>query len=205
MHSSSLRVTSLLIVLLSLPVIEAQAQGSGQPSNVPPAARQAESDVEAAVERFGIGILGGVGLDPELVMVGAHARFGPVFHRDVQFRPGVEVGIGEITTMLGINLDVLYTLPGTTRQSRWMPYVGAGPTFGLSHRGFETDDEDNVDIDGRSAASADFGDRFDFSDTDFQGGVNFIAGARNQRGVFFELKATAWGVSNVRFLAGFNF
>jgi hypothetical protein len=47
--------------------------------------------------------------------------------------------------------------------------------------------------------------RFDFSDTDFHGGMNFIAGARNQSGVFFEMKATAYGVSNIRFLAGFNF
>jgi hypothetical protein len=72
-----------------------------------------------------------------------------------------------------------------------MPYVGAGPNFGLSHRGFETDDDDTG--------------RFDFGDTDFNGGLNFIAGARSQRGVFFELKATAYGVSNIRLMAGFNF
>jgi hypothetical protein len=28
---------------------------------------------------------------------------------------------------------------------------------------------------------------------------------RRQSGMFFEMKATAWGVSNVRLLAGFNF
>lgn len=47
--------------------------------------------------------------------------------------------------------------------------------------------------------------RFDFSDTDTEGGMNFIAGARNQKGLFFELKATAWGVTNIRLLAGFTF
>lgn len=47
--------------------------------------------------------------------------------------------------------------------------------------------------------------RFNFSDTDSDGGVNFIAGARTARGVFFELRATAWGVSNIRLMGGFNF
>ena len=47
--------------------------------------------------------------------------------------------------------------------------------------------------------------RFDFSDTDLDGGMNFIVGMRRQSGMFFEMKATAWGVSNVRLLAGFNF
>jgi hypothetical protein len=181
------------------------------PASAPEAGRQADQDVERAVRRFGIGVDAGVALDPELVMIGAHGTFGPIFRRGVEFRPGVEVGIGEITTLLGINLDVLYMLPGATRQSRWMAYVGAGPTFGLSHRGFETKEDDHVTINGRTATgtvvvgSTDGDNRFDFSDTDFNGGVNFLAGARNQRGLSFELKATAWGVSNIRMLVGFNF
>jgi len=35
--------------------------------------------------------------------------------------------------------------------------------------------------------------------------VNFIAGARNRNGVYLEMKATAYGVTNVRLLVGFNF
>jgi hypothetical protein len=52
------------------------------------------------------------------------------------------------------------------------PYVGAGPTFGLSHRGFETDDVDKVN----GVDDEDSPNRFDFSDTDFNGGMNFIVG-----------------------------
>lgn len=159
--------------------------------NVPTPVRQAESSIERAVERYGIGIQGGVGLDPELLDFGAHATFGPVFHPQLQFRPGIEFGLGEVTTMLGINLDVLYTLPGATVNTRWRPYVGAGPNFSYSHVDFnDIDDDDN---------------RFDFSDSDGSAGFNFIAGARSQNGVFFEIKATAYGVSNIRLLAGFNF
>ena len=149
--------------------------------------------MERTVNRFRIGVEAGVGLDPELIMFGAHGAFAPIFHRNVEFRPGVELGVGELTTLFGVNLDVLYTLPGTSRAARWTPYIGGGPNFALSHRGFESD----IDDDDRS--------RFDFSDTDFEPGFNFIAGARARNGMFLELKATAYGVSNVRVMVGYNF
>jgi hypothetical protein len=183
-------------------LIPSMAAAQGQPGNVPAQVQQAEDDAERLVERFGIGVEGGVGLDPELVVFGGHATFGPLFTPDLGFRPGIEFGIGEVTTTLAINLDFLYRFPGSTTQTRWMGYVGAGPAFGLSHQGFETEDTDNVEIDG---VEIDGRNRFDFSDTDFNGGVNFIAGARNQNGVFFEIRATAYGVSNVRLIGGFDF
>jgi hypothetical protein len=197
--------------MLLLPAAAAAQSGSGQASasaassaqrpgdqqpNVPAEARQAQDAVERAVERFRIGVDGGVGLDPEIIDFGAHATFAPIFSRNIEFRPGIEFGVGELTTLFGINLDVLYTLPGATRNTRWMPYIGAGPNFGLSHRGIEIIDEEEDDDDPN---------RFDFGDTDFNGGFNFIAGARNPNGVFFELKATAYGVSNIKLMAGFNF
>lgn len=165
------------------------------PSNVPNEVRQAEDAVERAVRRFRIGIAGGVGVDPELIMFGVHGAFAPIFTRRLEFRPGVEAGIGELTTTFGINLDFVYMLPGTAGGRGWSPYVGAGPNFALSHRSFDTQGEDEEDD----------RNRFDFSDTDFEGGMNFIAGARHRNGMFLELKATAYGVSNVRLLAGFNF
>ena len=165
-----------------------------QQSNVPSEVRQAEDAIEDAVRRFRIGVNGGVGIDPELIMVGAHAAFAPIFTRGLEFRPGIELGVGELTTLFGINLDFIYTLPGATRGRGWAPYIGGGPNFALSHRGFETEDTGDDDR-----------NRFDFSDTDFEGGFNFIAGARHRNGMFLELKATAYGVSNVRLLAGFNF
>jgi hypothetical protein len=162
--------------------------------NVPPKAQQTEDTVERAVKRFGIGVEAGVALDPELIDFGAHATFGPIFHPDVQFRPGIEFGVGEVTTTLGINLDVLYTLPGASRQTRWAPYVGAGPNFSLSHRGFDS-----------TEVGQNPNNRFNFSDTSFEAGLNFIAGVRNRNRMFLEMRATAYGVSNVRLLAGFTF
>lgn len=168
-----------------------------QQSNVPAPVKDAENAVERAAKRFRLGVEGGVGVDPELIMFGGHGTFGPFFTRGLDFRPGVEFGIGEVTTTFGVNLDLLYTLPGATRTSRWVPYVGAGPNFALSHRGFETQDADTGVDDGRS--------RFNFSDTDFESGLNFIAGARHRNGMFMEMKATAYGVSNVRLMVGYNF
>lgn len=193
---------------VTTPIADAWAQQS----NVPAGARQAEAAVERNVRRFGIGVEGGVGLDPELIMFGAHARFTPIFTRSVMFRPGVDFGFGELTTLFGINLDVLYTMPGFDQDTTWRPYVGAGPNFTLSHRGFETEETDKVDTGGSTTTTTtttgtttEQPGRFDFSDTDFSGGMNFIVGMRRRSGAFFEMKATAWGVANVRLLAGFNF
>jgi hypothetical protein len=166
--------------------------------NVPPAVQRAAADVESTARRFGVGVQGGIGLDPELIDFGGHATFGPFFSPALQLRPGVEFGLGELTTLFGINVDVLYTIPGFTSDTRWLPYVGAGPNFSLSHRGFDVEDDDVPTV-GEERG------RFDFSDTDFNGGMNFIVGMRKQTGMFFEMKATAWGVANVRLLAGFNF
>ena len=200
------------IAVLFLPSIAGAQQPIGQTStlrsaaaqqNVPAAARQAEQSVENAVRRFGIGVTGGVGIDPEIIDFGVHATFAEIFKEEVQFRPGLEFGVGEVTTLMNINLDFLYTFDNTG-DTAWSPYVGAGPAFGLSHRGFETEDGDNVSVDGNDLDEDDDRNRFDFSDTDFNGGMNFIVGMR-KRNVFFEMKATAWGVSNIRLLAGVNF
>lgn len=210
---------SLLVLVMSVPAASAQEPAApiasslnsirfeqDRPSNVPAGTRQAEQDIERAVRRFRLGAEGGIGLDPEIIMLGAHAAVGPFFNDNLDVRPGVELGLGEVTTLLSFNVDVFYVFPGVSRQTRWAPYVGVGPAFGLSHRGFETDedDADNVDVDGVTDVDPDR-NRFDFGDTDFNGGMNFIAGARNPRGLFFELRATAWGVSNIRLIAGFNF
>jgi hypothetical protein len=189
----------------------AAARVSADQQNVPQPVQGAAAATERTARRFGVGVEGGIALDPELIEFGGHATFGPVFRSSVTFRPGIEFGLGEVTTLFGVNLDVLYELPGSDGGTRWSPYVGAGPNFTLSHRGFGTDEVDKVNTGTTTttttttaATGTDTG-RFDFSDTDFSGGFNFIAGARNQNGLFVEMKATAWGVSNVRLLAGFTF
>src|SRR5688572_8888824 len=102
----------------SAPLSAGEPLASQQQANVPDQAKQAESAVQDAVKKFRIGVFGGVALDPELIEFGAHAAFGPFFSDNVEFRPGFDIGVGEITTQLGINLDVLYILPGATTSTR---------------------------------------------------------------------------------------
>ena len=192
---NTLSMTGIVFSVILLCPCAALAQDRDQ-SNVPAQARQLEGDVERAARRFRLGVEGGVGVDPEVILFGAHAAFGPIFRRGFDFRPGIEFGLGEVTTVLGINLEVLYTLPGSVGAARWSPYVGAGPNFALRHAGFASANEDD---DGEDR------NRFDFSDTDFEGGLNFVAGARHRNGMFLEMKATAYGVSNVKLLVGYGF
>jgi hypothetical protein len=172
--------------------------------NVPPAAQRVQNDAERVARRYGFGVSAGVGLDPEIVDVGAHATFGPIFN-NLQFRPGIEIGIGELTTLFNINLDGLYTFDNDSRRTAWLPYVGAGASFGLSHQGFSSEDLSHLNIQGLPDSVVQGNSRFDFGDTDFNGGMNFIVGMRKQRGAFFEMRATAWGVSSIRLLGGYNF
>jgi hypothetical protein len=168
------------------------AAAAQQPSNVPPEVKQAETAVKRAVRRYRIGVFGGVALDPELIEFGAHGAFGPFFGENIEFRPGFDLGVGEVTTQFGINLDVIYIMSQTTTTNEWSPYLGIGANFGFSHQSFEGEDEES-------------GNRFDFGDTDVEGGMNFIVGMRKQSGLFFEMRATAYGVSAIRLLGGFNF
>ena len=177
---------------LLVPSTRAVAQERAPSGNAVAQAQPAANTVERAARRYRIGVLGGIGLDPVLIEFGAQGTFGPIFTPGFEFRPGIDFGLGEVTTTFGINLDGIYTF-GAATTAAWTPYLGAGPNFALSHRGFDIDEED------------DDGNRFDFSDTDFVTGFNFIAGARRTNGLFIEMRATAYGVSNVRLLAGFNF
>jgi len=184
----------LSMVLLLCPVA-AHAQ-----NNVPAPAQRAADTVQDVVQRYGIGVEAGVGLNPEIIDFGVHGTFGPIFSRNIQFRPAFEVGIGELTTLFGIDLDVTYTFKGVTSTTEWTPYVGAGPNFKLSHKGFSASDLPNGAIENTTDTS-----RFNFGDTSFKPGFNFIAGVRRRSGVFVEMNASAFGITNVRLMAGFNF
>ena len=182
--------------------INASASTAAGPDQAP--AQGLQNTVEDTVKKFNIGVQGGVSIDPEMITLGAFGNFGPIFSPQVRFRPGLYLSFGEVTTEFGFDLDLLYTLPSTAGQA-WRPYVGGGPNFALSHKGFEAPPGEGTSDDGSTDSEDSDSDRFDFSDTDFEAGFNFIVGARRPSGVFFEMKATAWGVANVKLLAGFSF
>ena len=91
---------------------------------IPPEVRRAERDIERQVRRFRVGVRAGVGLDPEVITAGVHAKLGPFFNRNTFFRPNAEFAFGEVTTLVALNFEAVYRLPITPRQSRWSVYVG---------------------------------------------------------------------------------
>lgn len=184
-----------------------------QPGTAPQPVQKAANVVQDTVKKYHIGVSAGVGLDPELIDVSGYGYWG--LFRSLDLRPGLELGFGELTTLFGINVDVLYTFPGFSREARWVPYVGGGPNFTLSHEEISAAQEldiqptvtttTTVTTANGTTATQTSTNRFDFSNTKWQTGANFILGARNRRGMFLEMRATAYGVQIVRVVAGFGF
>lgn len=186
---------------LSIETLPAQQGLAQRRSQTPPDVQRLQAQIEREARRFRIGFDAGVALDPELVSVNAFTTFTPFLQRGIIVRPNIELAFGEVTTLIALNVEGLYMLPGFRRSIRWAPYVGVGPNFTFSHR--SVDEEDFIgDL---NAPAVDDDDRFDFSQWDWNNGFNFIVGARNPGGTFFEMKGTAWGVASIRLLGGFEF
>jgi hypothetical protein len=159
---------------------------------IPREVRQVERDIERQARRFQAGVRAGVGLDPELVLIGVQAQVGPFFHPDLHMRPSVEFGYGEVTALFGLNLEAIYRLPVNSRQSRWSAYAGAGPGINFLHQNFERENG---------------GDRIDFGDFKSDTGLNILGGVRFRSGTFVELKTTVYSqpAPTLRLMFGFNF
>ena len=129
-------------------------------------------------------------MDPEVLMIGGHARIGPIFHPNVHFRPSAEFGFGEVTKFVNINLDGSYRLPLTPRWSTWSTYLAAGPAFGFSQQSFE---RDNAGI--------------DWGNLEFTPGLNVVAGLESRRGFLVEFRSTIYASPNpiFRVIVGYSF
>jgi len=175
-------------------VMLAMLSSTGQPKfeePVPASIRQLEKAIQRETRKFGIGLRAGVGLDPEVILVGVHARLGPFFSRNLSFRPNIEFGFGEVTKLFAINLDGVYRLPFTPREGSWSAYLGAGPNFSFITHSFER---------------AEAGDRgIDFNDFSFEAGLNILTGIQFRSGMFFEAKTTIYASPVLRLIMGYTF
>jgi hypothetical protein len=157
---------------------------------VPSSVRQLERAIQRQTRRYRLGVRGGTTLDPELFMFGVHSQLGPYFSDNLFARPNLELGFGELTTLVAFNFEAVYRLPVVQRNSRWNIYAGGGPSLNFSKRTFEEETEE---------------DRFDFSDLDSDVGFSFLIGVQAREGMFLELKSTAYSIPTVRFEVGYNF
>jgi hypothetical protein len=93
----------------------------------------------------------------------------------LRFRPGVEIGLGDDQTLVGFNFDFTYAF---TANRPWNLYAGGGPAVNW------------VDTDGGG---------------DSEGGFNFLLGARNRDGLFFEMRIGLIDSPDLKFGVGYTF
>ena len=93
----------------------------------------------------------------------------------VRFRPGVDIGFGDDVTLVGINLEFTYAF---TANRPWHIYAGGGPAINWF----------NYD-----------------NDSEAEAGFNFLVGAKNRDGLFFEMKIGAMDSPDLRFVVGYTF
>jgi hypothetical protein len=169
---------------------------AGNTGGASPAARPqsgpTQRDVTAEAHRLQAGVRGGVALDPELLVFGLQAQFGPLFNANTFFRPSVEFAFGEVTAMFGFNGEFIYRLPMSSREDRWSPYFGAGLGINLLHQNFDREEG---------------GKRIDFGDFHSDTALNILGGVRNRSGVFLELRTSVYSEPSptLRLMVGYNF
>jgi hypothetical protein len=73
------------------------------------------------------GIRGGFSGFPNQFFFGGHVD-APEFHFKTAFRPSIEVGFGNDSTLVSVNLDLVHWMPFTNTNARtpWSMYAGAG-------------------------------------------------------------------------------
>ena len=193
-HEPGVRVAELVPVH-SAPAPAKPVPGqaaTATPEVIPKEVRALENDLKRQVSRFGVGFRFGTSLDPELFLLGVQARMGPIFTRDLWFRPNIELGFGEVTTIVGINLEVVYRLPVTARGSKWSTYFGAGPAFNFTNQSFDREDADTS---------------IHFGDFEYKTGFNILMGMQHRKGPFFEVKTAIYSqpAPVLRLVGGYTF
>lgn len=171
-----------------------QNNAPDQAQPIPPAVRNVEHDIKRQARRWRIGVRAGASLDPELILFGVHSQIGPIFSRDVFFRPNAEFAFGEVTDLVALNPEAIYRLRVASRGSAWAPYyLGAGPNLTFLHQSFQTKPGQGREI--------------DFSNLDFNAGFNILAGVQFRRGTFFEIKTSIYSqpAPVLRLIVGYNF
>jgi hypothetical protein len=93
----------------------------------------------------------------------------------LRFRPSLDIGLGDDVTLVAFNFDFTYSF----RETRpWNLYAGAGPAINW----FDSD-----------------------RDSETEGGFNFIIGAKNPSGLFFEMKIGVVDSPDLKFGVGYTF
>jgi hypothetical protein len=121
----------------------------------------------------------GVSVDPDQFYFGGHYETNALADR-LRFKPNLEVGIGDDVTLVAVNMEFVYKFPN---RGDWGLYAGGGPAVNIYS--FDRGGSDD--------------------DTETEGGLNFLIGVEQQRGLFFEFKVGAIDSPDVKFGVGWTF
>jgi hypothetical protein len=127
-----------------------------------------------AAAQMSTGIRAGASVDPDQFYFGGHVETRELAD-NVTFRPNIEVGIGDDVTLVAFNFELAYKFQ---TNSRWRPYVAAGPALNV----YDSSD-----------------------DTDARGGFNIAIGAEHGGGLFGEVKFGLIDSPDFKFGVGFRF
>lgn len=167
---------------------EAPAAGQQTPAAAPPPppVRKVTSQVKYEARRWHVGGRIGAAFSPELFTFGLQSQFGPIFARQLLFRPNADFSFGELTDMFALNLEGAYFLR-TVVYHQWTPYFGMGPSLNFIHQGTSTRD-------------------VSFSDFTYKTGFNVLVGGQKGK-TFIEMKTALWSgpAPVLRLIVGYNF
>jgi hypothetical protein len=163
---------------------------AAEEDQVPGSVRALENSIKRQTKKYRLGIRGATALDPELFMFGVHSQMGPFFSDNLYARPALELGFGELTTLVALDFEAVYRLPVVQKTSRWNIYLGGGPAFNFSHRNFVEETDRG---------------KIDFGDLSSDVGFNFLLGLQSRDGIFVEMKTSAYAIPTLRFELGYNF
>ena len=135
------------------------------------AAGLAAAPAVAQAQEFGA--RAGVSVDPDQFYFGGHFQSEPLIDR-LRFRPNVEIGVGDDTTLVAFNVEFAYFFP---TRNPWQLYAGGGPALNL----------------------IDFND-----ETDAEPGLNMLVGVQHANGLFFEFKVGAFDSPDFKFGVGYT-
>jgi hypothetical protein len=121
------------------------------------------------------GVRAGASANPDQFFFGGHYETRPLMEH-LTFRPNIEVGFGDDTTLVAFNIEFAYWID--LRNKPWKVYLGGGPAANLY-------DSDN--------------------NTDLQGGFNLMVGAQHRGGLFGEFKVGLIDSPDVKFTVGYAF
>ena len=121
-----------------------------------------------------LGVRAGVSVDPDQFYFGGHAETPPLV-TNLRFRPNLEIGVGDDTTLVAFNIEFAYHFPS---QRSWHAYAGGGPALNFIRR---------------------------FGETNSEGGLNLLIGVQHAGGLFAEFKVGTLDSPDVKLGVGYAF